>query len=110
MDIPSWCRVGQKVVVKNTIRPFAWDTAKGVMEGDTYTIREVYVSSRLKIVGIRLVEIRNPIQMTQDGMVEQVYNIVNFAPLTDTKFESDISMFKDIMLHAYEYRDITEHV
>lgn len=106
MDIPSW--VGQKVAYKGDIML----DLLGLSQPQTntvYSIREVRVFHRG--VGVLLNEISNPLVfiLSDNSKQERAYNTDYFAPLVDTKFESDIAMFKDILLHVHEYRDITEH-
>lgn len=107
MDIPSWAVSGAKVVC---IKDFSPKGMKPIKAGTTYTIREVRVAIMLNAVGLMLNEVVNAPNPTFDmGMIEQSYVVTVFAPLVDTKMEQDIAMFKDILLHAHEYRDVTEN-
>lgn len=109
MDIPSWCVVGAKVVAKANYTPAPKYYMAPLVKGKQYVIRNVTVQA--SGVGIQVMEIRNPVTMTSDaGMSERYYHVSMFSPVVDTKFETDIAMFKDIMLHAHEYRDISETV
>lgn len=109
MDIPSWAVVGNKVVAKGSYRPAPVYQMAPLEKGKQYVIRAVSVQPAG--VGIQLMEIRNPVVMTSDaGMSERYYHVSMFSPVVDTKFEADIAIFKDILLHAHEYRDITETV
>lgn len=109
MDIPSWCMVGNKVVAKASYRPAPEYQMAPLEKGKQYIIRKVTVQPAG--VGIQVMEIRNPVVMTSDaGMSERYYHVTMFSPVVDNKMEQDIAMFKDILLHAHEYRDISETV
>ena len=90
MTIPSWCRVGQRVVCitafKNSL-PVSGVASLPVV-GATYTIRE----AREWPTGcdILLVEMKNPPVDTRYGIVERGFLVERFRPLVDDKSDNEI--------------------
>jgi hypothetical protein len=87
MSVPSWCRVGQRVVC---IRD-DWDRGYGEvtpLEGETYTIRSVEVDEGH--VWFKLVEIVNTPRPYSQGVYETDWDYENFRPVVDDKSDNEI--------------------
>jgi len=90
MDLPSWARVGAKVVcVDDTFtHPTHGDYARPI-KGRTYTIRAVAADYWPGCMCIRLVELQNPVLDWAGGppgaavFAEAAFDIVRFRPLVD---------------------------
>jgi hypothetical protein len=93
--LPSWARVGAKVVCVDAAGSGADKTP--LTEGATYTIRSVTPALTLSTTcaGIRLAEITNGI--CARGW-EWHYNITRFRPLVDDEAqERDAAMFRKLL-------------
>lgn len=108
MDIPSWCRVGQKVVCVNgePMDGAAYDVLPET--GGVYTIRRVQANflfgtpARIREHAIWLDEI---IRLPK---VDFPFGLCRFKPLTDTpsKAEQDIELFLKIANSAPSEREL----
>jgi hypothetical protein len=95
MTIPSWCRVGAKVVCVRD----GWDRHEVVdprgqltyaKQGGVYTIREIVI--RAAGTGLLLAEVRNPISEAGSGAgMEVAFDVRCFRPVVDRSKEQDIS-------------------
>lgn len=102
MTIPSWARVGAKVVCVNAARlypPQRTDEATPA-EGQTYTIREVV--DYCYAIGLRLVEIVNRPHDYADGCLECAFVIDAFRPLTTRTQEQDLELFLPLLVPKRE--------
>lgn len=77
MSIPSWCRVGAKVVCIELLARVYAETVPVV--GETYTIRDVRDYG--DVVGILVSEIRNAVANYDEGDLEPCFIIEAFRPL-----------------------------
>lgn len=92
-DIPSWVRVGQKVVcVDAAPRKYL---AVGLTEGAIYTIRGTNVAPN-GVPGVLLVEVQSSI-VWRDGR-ESSYHVDRFRPLVT--IEDDLKAHFSALLHV----------
>jgi hypothetical protein len=92
-SLPSWARVGQKVVA--TIRFEAGVYAKPIEKGCILTIRKVFFGR--KAVGLLFLEIVNEKVWTFEGEMERSYDISGFKPLISKSIEDDIAIFAPLL-------------
>ncbi len=83
MSIPSWAKVGTKVVC---IHGTGLHQMKNLVDGTTYTIRAVTIRE-FDTVCLLLKEVRNKLHPTM--RVEMAYHIKRFRPLVSTKTEAE---------------------
>lgn len=96
-DLPSWARVGQKVVATIDVveSGWPWEPVKTIGKGTILTIRSVY--SVPEGVGLRFVEVVNPEVLTTVGMIERVYDAKDFRPLISKSIEDDLAIFAPLL-------------
>ena len=104
--IPSWARVGAKVVCVATWRRQTEYHEQGPVSGEIYTIREVGALHLHEpgVVCVRLVEIKNRCLKYRDMPAgwEPAFRLSRFRPL--------ITIEDDIATHFRQHLDVREPV
>jgi len=102
--IPSWAHVGAKMVCVCS----DWTEAERQLysnvafpaENGVYTIREVTATYTPGEIGVRLVEISNPVILWADGVGEPAFAVERFRPLIT--IEDDIATHFSALLNVRE--------
>jgi hypothetical protein len=76
--IPTWARVGAKIVCVLQIHGPARSDVQFPTVKEEYTIREVQLFA--EGAGLHLVEITNPVMFTDKGLLEPYFHISAFRP------------------------------
>jgi len=84
--IPSWARVGAKIICVLQIHGPARSDVQFPTVKKEYTIREVQLFA--EGAGLHLVEITNSVMFTDKGILEPYFHISAFRPLVS--LESDL--------------------
>lgn len=103
MTIPSWARVGARIVCVETWRSVpGYGTGReiGPISGKVYTIRDVgEIHPRYPgTINVTVEEIRNEIVNYRSGRYEVSFGIYRFRPLTTTKTQAeDVAMIRSLI-------------
>lgn len=97
MTIPSWARIGAKVVY---IRKHSFPRHDAGITypqyGDRLTIRDVVDLPDGRTL-LRLVEIVNPVRLCNYGYMEGAFGVKNFSPIVSRTQEQDIALFAPLL-------------
>lgn len=107
MDIPSWCRVGAKVVCVDSSRLGGFGDETYPVEGDIYTIRDVTCGPR-GAACVRLEEVVNVPRSYRTGYLEARFRLSRFRPLVSQ--QDDIEAHFSRFLETGRDARITEGV
>lgn len=91
-------RVGMKVVCVREFPPSVFDTLYfpcKPRKDAVYTIREVAVHQDDGHVGLRFVELKNPVLQFSDGLTEAAFDHRAFRPLEER--DEDIAIFRKLI-------------
>lgn len=91
MSVPSWVKVGAKVVCVNAPKSSSYKEQMPEV-GSVYTIREIYREK-----AIRLKEINNDVCKYLDGNIECSFLIECFRPLVTKTLEQDMEIFAPLL-------------
>jgi hypothetical protein len=96
-SLPSWARVGQKVVcvIPMVEKDVSWEPIKPIAEETVLTIRKVWTNGA--IWGFYFREVRNPVTQTSEGYLERGYPIQHFKPLISKTIEDDLAIFAPLL-------------
>lgn len=96
-DLPSWCRVGQRVVYLGPEKDLeSYEDYTLPTKGKAYTIREV-CSYPLHGTGLRLLELINVPSLTTEGVLEVSFWWKRFQPVVTKTIEDDVAIFVPLL-------------